>query len=100
MVHFLNRLALYVVTSQLGHFPRLIGHEIVGRRYTHRVIVMQIIDLDSTDKAAIQQVAAMLVEGFHEHWPDAWPDMESALQEVRESFAPDRISRVAIDEHG
>src|SRR5437870_2681748 len=42
----------------------------------------------------------MVVTGFKEHWPDAWPDMESALEEVRESFQADRISRVAIDEDG
>jgi aminoglycoside 6'-N-acetyltransferase I len=61
---------------------------------------MQIIDLDPADENAIQQIATMLVEGFREHWPDAWPDMESALKEVRESFSPDRISRAAIDEDG
>jgi len=40
------------------------------------------------------------VEGFKEHWPNAWPDMDAALKEVRESFEPDRISRVAVDERG
>jgi aminoglycoside 6'-N-acetyltransferase I len=61
---------------------------------------MHITDLDPSDENAIQQIAAMLVEGFQVHYPDAWPDIESALQEIRESFAPDRISRVAIDEDG
>ncbi|MEO5952157.1 MAG: GNAT family N-acetyltransferase [Chloroflexia bacterium] len=42
----------------------------------------------------------MLVESFSEHWPDAWPDMASALEEVRESFRDDRISRVAFDATG
>lgn len=59
---------------------------------------MKIIDLQSNDEVAIQQVAILLVEDFKEHWPDAWPDLESALQEVHESFEPDRISRIAIDE--
>ena len=45
---------------------------------------MKIIDLQSNDEVAIRQVATLLVEGFKEHWPDAWPDLESALQEVRE----------------
>jgi aminoglycoside 6'-N-acetyltransferase I len=40
---------------------------------------VQIIDLDPNNENAIQQVAALLVEGFREHWPDAWPDIESAL---------------------
>jgi len=61
---------------------------------------MQIIDLRADDLAAVQQVTSMLVEGFKEHSPHAWPDSEAALQEVRESLQPDRISRIAVDEHG
>ena len=37
---------------------------------------MLIVDLVSTNESAIQQVAALLVEGFARNWPDAWPDME------------------------
>ena len=59
---------------------------------------MRIVDLVSTNESAIQQVAALLVEGFATNWPDAWPEMESALVEVRESFGADRISRIAVDE--
>ena len=61
---------------------------------------MHIVDLRSDDEAAISQVAALLVEGFATHWPGAWPDLESALEEVRESFAAGRISRVAQDSDG
>jgi len=61
---------------------------------------MQIVDLAPSDDRAIRQVASILLEGFREHWPDAWPDMQSGLDEVRESFAPRRISRIAIDEAG
>ncbi|MEW6231765.1 MAG: GNAT family N-acetyltransferase [Chloroflexota bacterium] len=61
---------------------------------------MRIIDLYPDDQEAIWQVASLLVEGFKEHWPNAWPDMDAALKEVRESFGPDRISRVAVDERG
>jgi aminoglycoside 6'-N-acetyltransferase I len=61
---------------------------------------MQITDLHPDDEPAIRQAAALLVESFKEHWPEAWPDLESALQEVRESFEADRISRVALDEDG
>ena len=42
----------------------------------------------------------MLIEGFKVHWPHAWPDIDSALTEVRESFAADRISSVAVDGNG
>lgn len=61
---------------------------------------MIIRDLHSDDTEAIGQVAATLVAAFQEHWPHAWPSLEAALEEVRQSFAPDRISRVAIDEGG
>src|ERR671911_79475 len=49
---------------------------------------------------AIRQAAELLVEGFREDWPDAWPTTEAALQEVRESLLEERISLVALDENG
>lgn len=61
---------------------------------------MQIIDLRPADERLIRQVAEMLVAAFAESAPDAWPDLQSALDEVRESFGDERISRVALDEHG
>jgi aminoglycoside 6'-N-acetyltransferase I len=61
---------------------------------------MQIDDLRPYDEAAIRQVAALLVAGFADHSPDAWPDTASALAEVRESFGEGRISRVALDDDG
>lgn len=61
---------------------------------------MQIIDLSPDAEKTIQQVATLLVEGFREHWPKAWPDLDSATVEVFQSFAADRISRVALDETG
>jgi len=61
---------------------------------------MQITNLRPDDEQAIQQVATLLVDSFKEHWPEAWPDLESALEEVRESFETGRISRIAVDEAG
>ena len=61
---------------------------------------MQIIDLTPTDEADIQQTAAMLVEGFKEMAPKAWPTLESALEEVRESFGEGRLSRIAVEAAG
>lgn len=58
---------------------------------------MQIIDLCPDDTKIIQQVAALLVDSF-KHWPDAWSNIDGALEEVQESFGTDRISRVAVDE--
>lgn len=59
---------------------------------------MKIIDLSPDRNDLIEQIARMLVESFKEHWPNAWPDMESARDEVRQSFEADRISRVAVNE--
>ena len=59
---------------------------------------MKIIDLCPDDEKAILQVATLLVESFKQNWPDAWPSLDSALQEVKESFGAGRISRVAVNE--
>ena len=36
---------------------------------------MRISDLDPNNEQLIEQAAALLVEGFREHWPRAWPDI-------------------------
>ena len=41
-----------------------------------------------------------LVDGFREHWPEAWPDMNSGARRGARSFAAGRISRVARDDGG
>jgi len=61
---------------------------------------MRIIDLVLDDKKAIRQVAEMLVLVFKESAPLAWPDMQSARQEVLESLQEGRISRVAVGDDG
>ncbi|MEW6308335.1 MAG: GNAT family N-acetyltransferase [Bacillota bacterium] len=61
---------------------------------------MCILDLDAQDAAACEQAAALLVEGFREHAPEAWPDMGSALEEVREAFTGGRIVRAAVRADG
>lgn len=50
------------------------------------------------DLVVRQQAAALLVEGFAEHWPETWPDSESARRTVEESLAEERICRVALDD--
>src|SRR5574341_1324967 len=59
-----------------------------------------ILNLESDDPEAIEQCALLLVEGFKEHWPDSWPDVESARGEVREMLAEGRICRIAVDQAG
>ncbi|MCI0393351.1 MAG: GNAT family N-acetyltransferase [Chloroflexi bacterium] len=61
---------------------------------------MRIIDLHPDNQEIIGQTAALLVDAFQEHWPAAWPTLESALEDVRESLEPGRISRVAIGDDG
>lgn len=56
-------------------------------------------DLTAVDEAAIGQAASLLVAAFRGHSP-AWPDLDSALAEVHESFGEGRVSRIAIDEAG
>lgn len=61
---------------------------------------IRIVDLLPHHTRRIRQTAALLVAGFREHYPQAWPDLDDALTDVRESLAKGQISRVAIDEHG
>ena len=61
---------------------------------------MRITDLTSDNAKAIEQAARVLYESFREHHPAAWPTIDDAVQEVRESLAADRISRIAVDDDG
>lgn len=54
---------------------------------------MRIVDHASAGETAVQQAAAILYDTL-------WPTLDAALAEVRECLAPERISRVAIDESG
>lgn len=60
---------------------------------------MQIIDLAPEAEIHIQQVAMIVLDCFG-HLPSGYPTLELAMAEVRESLAPDRISRIALDEAG
>ena len=59
-------------------------------------IPFEIMDLEPAAERRVEQAAVLLVQAF----PHAWPDMREALSEVHESFAEDRISRVAVDPAG
>ncbi len=54
----------------------------------------------SDDEAAVEQAAAILVAGFRLHWPDAWPDLASAREEVQEALEPGKICRAAFEDSG
>lgn len=60
---------------------------------------MEIKSLHQEDRKYVIQAAQLLVEGFKRDWPDAWPDLESALEEVNECLSEDRICRIVVDEN-
>ena len=61
---------------------------------------MRIEPLRADDEAALREAAELLVEGFRDDWPDAWPDQESALAEARRCTVEDRSAWVARDDAG
>jgi aminoglycoside 6'-N-acetyltransferase I len=62
-------------------------------------MTFKIVDLTADNETLIQQVAEIMVLAF-QHLPDVWDTHEEALEEVRDSFAEDRISRVAVADTG
>lgn len=60
----------------------------------------RVLPLDPADAAAVERAAALLVEGFREHHPRAWPDMEAAREELRECLNPEWIALGAFDGDG
>ena len=61
---------------------------------------MNIIDLGTGGTNARRQATELLVEGFAEHWPRAWPDMDAAKRTVRDELAKGGICRGALDATG
>lgn len=61
---------------------------------------MKIIPLTSDQDTLVQQAAQLLVDGFKEHYPEAWPTLKDGLTEVHEMLASDRILRAALDDQG
>ena len=57
---------------------------------------MRIVDLRTLGPGEKDQAASLLVEGFAEHWPAAWPDFESAKGTVLECLSAARICRAAV----
>ena len=61
---------------------------------------MNIISLIPDNDHLIQQATQLLLDAFHEHWPDAWPTLDEALKEVHEMLENGRICRGAVNEKG
>jgi aminoglycoside 6'-N-acetyltransferase I len=61
---------------------------------------MHTADLDPSDKRTLQALAALLVAGFREIAPAAWPNLAAARAEVQAALASERINRVASGDDG
>jgi aminoglycoside 6'-N-acetyltransferase I len=61
---------------------------------------MNIITFPPNNENLIHQAAQLLMDAFRVHWPEAWPTVEGALEEIHEMLEPERISRAAVDETG
>lgn len=61
---------------------------------------MTIEPLDPTDTSAIEQAAEILLAGFAHIAADAWPDLESAREEMRGVLEVGRICLVAKNDDG
>jgi aminoglycoside 6'-N-acetyltransferase I len=57
---------------------------------------MRIIGFDRNNDKYIQQAADLLLDNFE----NSWNTLAEAIDEVKESFGEDRISRIAVDEQG
>ena len=64
------------------------------------VFEMNIIPFPPNNENLIHQAAQLLMDAFRVHWPEAWPTVEGALEEIHEMLEPGRISRAAVDENG
>ena len=60
---------------------------------------MKIITPQSNNEHLIEQASQLLMDAFREHWPNAWPTLEEALQEVNKLFGEGKICYAAIDEN-
>src|SRR4051812_17917548 len=56
----------------------------------------RIADLNRDTPELVEQAAVLLHDAFHNRTDD-WQELETAREEVMESLAPGRISRVALD---
>ena len=61
---------------------------------------LQFVDLRTAEENLVHATAELLVAGFREHHSTAWPTPEAALDEVHESLAPERVSRIVLDDRG
>lgn len=54
------------------------------------------LDLHDATPAQLDEAARLLVEGFAEHFPRAWPTVEDGAAEVAEAMEEGRVARLAV----
>ncbi len=67
---------------------------LIGRNYYK---AMKILDLRATPEV-VGEIAELLFDGFSDTGTEAWSTIEECLEEVRESLADGKISRIAVDD--
>jgi aminoglycoside 6'-N-acetyltransferase I len=60
---------------------------------------MEILDLKSLDQRHHQQAASLLIIGFREFWPNAWPTIDHAIEEVQSALCQGKICRAAVSKN-
>lgn len=61
------------------------------------MVWMEIRDLRQCSAGVHRQAAELLYTGFKDHWPAAWPTVESAQDEVEECMEDERICLGLLD---
>ncbi|HEX5724345.1 MAG TPA: GNAT family N-acetyltransferase [Longimicrobiaceae bacterium] len=61
---------------------------------------MRIVTLEPGDADAARQAARLLVDGFRDMAPEAWPTLDDALEEVAQACRPEKVALAAVGEDG
>lgn len=61
-------------------------------------MAIKIIPLTLDDRDLIEQAAAILVNGFAQNWPRAWPTIDDGREELQDLIRPENIALGAISE--
>jgi aminoglycoside 6'-N-acetyltransferase I len=61
---------------------------------------VQVVDLAEAGPGGLEQAARVLVESTRDLWPEAWPTLESGLEEVHDALEPGKVARAALDDDG
>jgi len=65
-----------------------------------KIAALEIFDLKIRSQNDHEAAARILYDSFKTNWPEAWPTLEDALEEVRECLGEGRICLAAADTSG